>query len=56
MGNLKYNVNEPIYKTETHEPREQTCSCKKGCGEREWWIGNLQTVVYRMDKQQGSTL
>lgn len=28
-GNLKYNVNEPIYKTETHRQREQTCSCKK---------------------------
>ena len=42
MGNLKYNINEPIYKTETHRHREQTCSCKEGGGEREWWIGNLE--------------
>ena len=25
MWNLKYDTNEPMYQTETHRPREQTC-------------------------------
>ena len=42
MWNLKYGINEPIYKTETDLHREQTCGCK-GEGEvGEGWIGNLE--------------
>ena len=35
IWNLKYDSNEPIYKTETDSQREQTCGCKgeEGVGE-----------------------
>ena len=43
-GNLKYSTNEPIYKTETHRHRDQTCSCQGGGREGEGWTGNLGLV------------
>ena len=42
---------------QTHRHREQTCGCQ-GMGEGEGWAGSLglmQTITYRMDKQQGPT-
>ena len=53
MWNLKYDINEFIYETETDSHREQTCGCQGGrVGEREvwgvwdWW---MQSTIYRMD-------
>ena len=37
MWNLKYGINEPIYKT----GKEQTCSCQAGVREGEEWAGRL---------------
>ena len=37
-GNLKY-PDEPIYKTETHQHKEQTCGCQQGGGEEVVWMG-----------------
>ena len=45
---------------QTHRHREQTCGCQGG---GEWgrdelgvWDQKMQTIVYRMDKQQGPTV
>ena len=36
MWNLKYGINEPVYKTETdHGHGEQSCGCH-GDGRKEW--------------------
>ena len=45
---------------ETHGHEAQTCSCQEG-GEGEWdglgvWGQQMQTITYRMNKQQGPTL
>ena len=60
MWNLKYDTNEPIYETNRLTDTEQTSGCQGGRGMGEGWIGSLrwqvQTIIYRMDKQQGSTL
>lgn len=42
MWNLRYNINELIYKRETHSQWKQTCGCQGG-GE-EGWTGNLGLV------------
>ena len=63
MWNLKYDKNDPTYKTETdHSHREQNCGCQgKGGGEREWdghgvcsWW--MQTVKFGMDGQWNATI
>ena len=45
---------------QTHRHREQTCGCQEGGGWGRGWIGSLglamQTIIYRMDKQQGPTV
>ena len=45
---------------QTHRRREQTCGCQGGGG---WgrdgvgvWGQQMQTSIYRMDKQQGPTV
>ena len=41
MWNLKYGIDEPIYRTETHNHGEQTCGCQEeggGCG-MDWQLG-----------------
>ena len=45
---------------QTHKYREQTCGCQGG---GEWgeeglgvWGQQMQTIIYRMDKQQGPTV
>ena len=40
MWNLKYDTNEPIYKTETDSHREQTCDCQGGGKVGEGWSGS----------------
>ena len=60
MWNLKYDTNELIYETERDRHREQTCGCQGGGGwERDKlgvWDQQMQTIIYRMDKQQGPTV
>ena len=53
MWNLKYDINELIYETET-EPQTQSTALWLL-----WWEGKIgswdqqmQTIMYRMDKQQ----
>ena len=45
---------------QTHRHREQTCGCQ---GEGGWgrnglavWDQQMQTIIYKMDKQQGPTV
>ena len=46
MWNLKYDTNEPIYKTERRD-REQTCSCQGGgIWERDGVGGWLADISY----------
>ena len=43
---------------QTHRHREQTCGCQGGGRGREGlgvWDQQMQTSIYRMDKQQGPT-
>ena len=61
MWNLKYYTNEPIYETKTD--REQTCGCQPGGqgagGGRDGlgvWDEQMQTIIFRMDKQQSPTV
>ena len=61
MQNLKYDTSELIMKQkQTHRHREQTCGCQGGgCWEGdgvEVWDWQMQTTIYRMDKQQGPTV
>ena len=53
--NLNYDINEPIYKTETNKHREQTCGCQgeRVGGRMEWQV---DVNSYKMDKQQGPTV
>ena len=58
MQNLKYNTNEPIYKTETDSQTERTDLCLPresggGGGLRVW---DQPTIIYRLYKQQGPTV
>ena len=56
IWNIKYDINELIYKTEkAHRYAEQTCDCQ---GRGEWGrkdrnLGLVDADSYRMDKQQG---
>ena len=52
LWNLKYSTNEPIYERETDSLTQRT-------GEREeegGWGQQMQTIINRMDKQQGPTV
>ena len=53
-------MNLSVKQNQTHRHRAQTCSCQ---GERGWgrdgrgvWDWQIQTIIYRMDKQQGPTV
>ena len=37
-----------------HRYREQTCGCQRGGALQEGW--SIQTITFRMDKQQGPTV
>ena len=45
---------------QTHRHREQTCGCRWGEGLKRdglgVWDQQMQTIIYRMDKQQGPTV
>ena len=60
MWNLKYDTNELIYKTETDSWTQKTNlwlpKGKGGAGELGVWDQQMQTITYRMDKQQGPTV
>ena len=63
MCNLKYDTNEHITKQkQTHSHREYTCDCqgRGGWGEGRTGLGvwdqQMQTIIYRMDKQQDPTV
>ena len=62
MWNLKYDTNELIYETETDSGDiENRFVVAKGEGgwEREGlgiWDYQMQTIIYRMDKQHGPTV
>ena len=38
MWKLKYDANEPLYETESHRHREQTCGCRGRVRGREGWM------------------
>ena len=61
MWNLKYDTNEAIYKTETDSQTQRTDLWlpKRVTWEgMDWEFGGqqMQTIIYRMDKQQGPTV
>ena len=52
-------VNLPTKQKQTHRHREQTCGCQGRGVERDGqgvWDQQMQTVIYRMGKQQGPTV
>ena len=53
-------VNLSTKQEQTYRHREQTCGCQGGgCWERDGvkvWDWQMQTTIYRMDKQQGPTV
>ena len=58
MWNLKYGINEHIYETETHRPRNRSVVAKGDGGGRDGpgvWDEQTQTIICRMDKQQSPT-
>ena len=57
MWNLKYDINEPIYKTETDSQTQRTdLWLPRGRDGLGVWSQQMQTITYRMDKQQGPTV
>ena len=56
MWNLKCNTSELIYETDTHTENRLAVAkgVQKGCSGSLGW--QIETVVYRMDKQQGPTV
>ena len=57
MWNLKYDANEPIYEAETDSQTQRTDLWLPRWGGGGGWTGSLgqqmQTIIYRMNKQQG---
>ena len=52
-------MDKSVEQNQTHKPGEQTCGCQAGEGVGwgvDWAFGmsKMQTIVYRMDKSQGS--
>ena len=61
VQNLKYDTNELIYKTETDSQIQKTnLWLPKGEGEGRdklgVWDQQIQTTIYKIDKQQGPTV
>ena len=53
-------MNLSMKQKQTHRHREQICGCQGGGG---WgmdgvgiWVQQMQTIIYRMDKQQGPAI
>ena len=58
MWNLKYDTNQHIYETKTDSQIQRT-DLWEGGEEREGigvWDQERQTIIYRMDKEQGPTV
>ena len=53
MWNLKYDTSELIYRTETLSDIGNRFVVVKGFG---GWGQQMQTIIYRTDKQQGPTV
>ena len=56
MQNLKYDTNELIYETEIDTQTKRTDLWLWGGGGKEGlgvWDQQMQTIMYKMDKQQG---
>ena len=57
MWNLKYGTNEPMYKTNRLIDIENRFVVAKGWGRERVGLGvwgwEMQTITFRMDKQQG---
>ena len=56
MWDLKYGTNECIYKTDTQTWRPDLRLPRRRVGERDGqgvWGWEMQTIKFRMDKQQG---
>ena len=51
MWNLKYDTNELIYEIDSQIYREQTCGCQGEGWGLGVWDQQMQTIIYRMDKQ-----
>ena len=55
MWNLKYNTMDI-----SRKHKEKTCGCQGGCGggreKLRVWGEQIQTVTYRINKQQGPTV
>ena len=51
-------MNTSLKQKQTHRYTEQTYGCQPGAGQGRWGVRDqqMQTVVYRTDKQQGSTV
>ena len=53
-------MNISLKQNQTYRYREQTCGCQGGGGIGEGrtgvWDEQMQTIIYRMDKQQGPTV
>ena len=60
MWNPKYDTNESIYKTDSQIQRTDLLPrWRGGGGGMDWEFGidqQMQTITYRMDKQQGPTV
>ena len=58
MWNLKYDTNELIYETDSQTQRTDMWLPREGW-ERDGmgvWYQQMQTIIYRMNKQQGPTV
>ena len=55
---IKYDTNEPVYKTEIDSQRTDLWLPGEGMAESGLGVWDLQmrTITYRMDKQQGPTV
>ena len=49
-------MNLSMKQKQTHRHREQTCGCQGGRDGLGVWDEQMQTNIYRMDKQQGPTV
>ena len=53
-------MNLSMKQKQTHRHKEQTCGCQGGAEMGKGWIGSwdqqMQTIVQRMNKQQGPTI
>ena len=53
-------MNLSVKQKQTHKHREQICGCQEGGGQGRdgvgGWDQQMQTIIYKMDKQQGPSV